>query len=278
MYTTDELLARLKARVSDPLHAVDAATWVEPMPVISPPATLAELDAAECVLGFALPELLRRLYLEVGNGGFGPDYGLEGVPLIPPDYRRPDIVALYQQYSQPAEDGTESWSNGLVPLASGGCLYMHCVDCINPPHSVATFDPSLPGDPPLKPLAESLHGWLELWLEKSGRRWRQSLLARGGNVERFSIPPEIVAAFALKPGSRRRVAIDLGGFTDGYYSRKSVLQGCCTISQDLELCIPQEFAEALIHRKWFQCHFVPGEGTEELHWYIPGQEPFEAHD
>jgi hypothetical protein len=69
-----------------------------PMPTIAPPATVAEVDAAEVALGFAIPPLLRRLYTEVGNGGFGPNYGLEGVPTIPPVPGTADIVALYEMY------------------------------------------------------------------------------------------------------------------------------------------------------------------------------------
>lgn len=42
----------------------------------APPAAVAE---AEELAGRSLPSLLRRLYLEVGNGGFGPGYGLLGL-------------------------------------------------------------------------------------------------------------------------------------------------------------------------------------------------------
>src|SRR5690242_10047052 len=96
----DALIARIKERVAAPLLAVDAATWVEPMPTVTPPATVAEVDAAEAALGLAIPPLLRRLYTEVGNGGFGPHYGLEGVPTIPPVPGAADIVALYKSYSR----------------------------------------------------------------------------------------------------------------------------------------------------------------------------------
>src|SRR5581483_3048216 len=63
----ESLIARIRERVADPLRAVDAATWVEPMPTIAPPATAAEVDAAEAALGFAIPPLLRRLYVEVAG-------------------------------------------------------------------------------------------------------------------------------------------------------------------------------------------------------------------
>jgi hypothetical protein len=42
----------------------------------APPEAVAE---AEAVVGHSLPSLLHRLYLEVGNGGFGAAYGLLGV-------------------------------------------------------------------------------------------------------------------------------------------------------------------------------------------------------
>ena len=44
-----------------------------------PPATSQQLERSETLLGFPLPDILRRIYLEVGNGGFGPQYGLLGI-------------------------------------------------------------------------------------------------------------------------------------------------------------------------------------------------------
>lgn len=43
-----------------------------------PPATEEQLRATEQALGFPLPPLLRALYAQVANGGFGPDYGITG--------------------------------------------------------------------------------------------------------------------------------------------------------------------------------------------------------
>jgi len=52
--------------------------WIEPLPSLqpAPPAAVAE---AESLAGRPLPPLLRRLYLQVGNGGFGPGYGVLGL-------------------------------------------------------------------------------------------------------------------------------------------------------------------------------------------------------
>ena len=109
----EAMITGIKARVTDPSRAVEAATWVIPMPAIRPPARPDEVDAAEAALGFPIPLLLRRLYTEVGNGGFGPGYGLEGVPTIPPTSGEADIVALYEQYSGPsAEYPAVRWPRG----------------------------------------------------------------------------------------------------------------------------------------------------------------------
>lgn len=44
------------------------------------PATTAAIDKAERAIGYALHPFHRRLLTEVGNGGFGPGYGLVGLP------------------------------------------------------------------------------------------------------------------------------------------------------------------------------------------------------
>jgi hypothetical protein len=43
-----------------------------------PPATEEQLRATEEALGISLPSMLRALYAQVANGGFGPAYGITG--------------------------------------------------------------------------------------------------------------------------------------------------------------------------------------------------------
>ncbi|MGW2214214.1 SMI1/KNR4 family protein, partial [Nonomuraea sp. NPDC001684] len=62
MTDNDDLLRRVSAK---------ASATTEHLP---PPATAEEVAQAERVLGFRLPPVLTRLYREVANGGFGPDY------------------------------------------------------------------------------------------------------------------------------------------------------------------------------------------------------------
>jgi len=56
-----------------------AAGLVEKLPALNSPASMDAVEAAERRLGHPMPPLLRRLYLEIGNGGFGPGYGIIGL-------------------------------------------------------------------------------------------------------------------------------------------------------------------------------------------------------
>lgn len=57
---------------------------MDPLPPLAPASAEAVADA-ERRLGHRLPPLLRRLYREVANGGFGPGYGILGVAGGHPD-------------------------------------------------------------------------------------------------------------------------------------------------------------------------------------------------
>ncbi|MCC2671245.1 MAG: hypothetical protein K0Q72_3716 [Armatimonadetes bacterium] len=172
MDNLDELVERIRVRVADPLRAIDSAAWVRPMPMVAPPATLADVDAAEAALGFPLPPLLRRLYTEVGNGGWGPDYGLDSIPTdgAVPDVN--DLVGLYQQCTAPEralESPAVQWPRGLVPLIKLGCVAMEVCDFLRPPYPVFkldgdNWDLELSVEEALVPVAASLADRLEAWL------------------------------------------------------------------------------------------------------------------
>lgn len=71
-------MQRVYTRGSRRYLEAKARGWIEPLPPLRP-APLAAVEEAEALAGVSLPPLLRRLYLEVGNGGFGPGYGLAGL-------------------------------------------------------------------------------------------------------------------------------------------------------------------------------------------------------
>ncbi|WP_309661919.1 SMI1/KNR4 family protein [Sphingomonas sp.] len=72
--------------VVSPMPVGDRATGRDSTP-LPPPATAEQLMAAEVALGFAIPGALRQLYLEIGNGGFGPGDGLYSLDELAGQYK-----------------------------------------------------------------------------------------------------------------------------------------------------------------------------------------------
>ena len=75
------LIEKIRERLGDPMRFVDLPGAINKTLHLKlpPPVTLSEMELAEKKLGFRLPSLLRALYLQIGNGGFGPGYGLIGL-------------------------------------------------------------------------------------------------------------------------------------------------------------------------------------------------------
>jgi hypothetical protein len=96
MQKEDELIRRLNSlRETGKFPSQEYRQYHQP---INPPVIPDDLIFAEKMLGFVLPSFLKRVYLEVGNGGFGPGYGL--APLFTP--------TLFPE----EESGVITWSNG----------------------------------------------------------------------------------------------------------------------------------------------------------------------
>jgi len=137
------------------------------------PATAAALDAAEARLGVALPPLLRRLYLEVANGGFGPGSGIIGIR----DGWTTDHGRSVEDLSEEMGDSTTEdprwvWPAGLVPFVDHGGAF-GCVDASTAEGRIVDWDPDdLDGRGPdggwsrsFHEVAPSLAAWLERWLD-----------------------------------------------------------------------------------------------------------------
>jgi len=110
--TEDELIKAIRARAAQPKLRIDMTT-VDTPPLYAGASTTA-LDVAEAQLGFPLPPLLRRLYTEVGNGGFGPGAGLVGVEGGHTDVDGQTLVALYRALR------AQGWPEGLLPACDWG--------------------------------------------------------------------------------------------------------------------------------------------------------------
>ncbi len=106
-----------------------------------------ELAADEEQLGFQLPPLLKQIYSEIGNGGFGPGYGLIGMSGGVPDdtgQTAPEIYSLLRL--EPPEEGPWSWPEGLLPICHWGCAIYSCIDCTHSDFPLRVFDPNVHGD------------------------------------------------------------------------------------------------------------------------------------
>ncbi len=174
-------IEQLLARVADKARNTRPWGWAS----LPEPVDEATPARAEAALGFSLPPLLAELYLRMGDGGFGPEYGL--LPLL--DSPPSGEPAAVSQYLANREEGLKDpdwpWPEGVLPISHWGCAMYACVDCRSPQAAVLLFEPD-PGSadqglvrrrPEPHGLAARLgrrHG-----LVRGGQRW-----ARAGRVDR----------------------------------------------------------------------------------------------
>ncbi|MFF3171294.1 SMI1/KNR4 family protein [Streptomyces sp. NPDC057900] len=148
--------------------AVRAASDNEGLPA---PVDDALIARAEAQLGFSLHPLLARLYREVADGGFGPEYRL--LPLIGPD--RPDAGVVGEYLTRREESvGVEhpEWPEGVVPVLTWGCAMYAGVDCLSEDGQVLLFEPNAYGGGSWEHCwfldSAGLAEWLETWLAGTG--------------------------------------------------------------------------------------------------------------
>ncbi|MEU4622485.1 hypothetical protein AB0G04_21275 [Actinoplanes sp. NPDC023801] len=145
----------LEERGSPEHLAALAVGAVDPLPPLQP-ASAEAVEDAERRLGHPLPPLLRRLYLEVANGGFGP--GVLGVAGGCTD----DLERTAVDRLDPREP------SGLFPVASWGCAIYSYVDCTEPSAMMWGFDPNSGlAEQSFFPEGISLAEWLSRWLRGS---------------------------------------------------------------------------------------------------------------
>ena len=162
------LIESLKARITNLELATDGAHAIKP--VIYPPASEILVNHSEKLLGFALPPLLRQILMEVGNGGFGPEYGLLGLAGGATDDTGRNMIDLYRLFLEPHPDDLAfQWPVKLVPICHLGCAMYACVDCSIISGPILWWEPNPrekndPIDVFFIPVAESLEDWFWMWL------------------------------------------------------------------------------------------------------------------
>ncbi|GIG00850.1 SMI1/KNR4 family protein [Catellatospora citrea] len=125
--TEDELLDRIRARLPE------SRSWAG-LARLATPAAIAE---SEQLIGFAMPPLLRRIYLEAANGGFGPRDSVLGVGDGAWTDEDADLITRYQEVS-----GRPGHPPGVVPLHDVGCAILWLVDFRDPSGPMWGWDPS----------------------------------------------------------------------------------------------------------------------------------------
>jgi hypothetical protein len=123
--TEDEVFEAIRARVNAGQLADMPNTYRED------PASDEALDDAERIIGYPLPPLLRRLYREVANGGFGPFGGVEGV-----EGGYASEIGMLEDYVQWRDeeipDDFPAWMPGVVSFCDFGCAMWALLDCRTP--------------------------------------------------------------------------------------------------------------------------------------------------
>jgi hypothetical protein len=149
----DDLICRVRKRAS--------------RQALPPPASPRELAESEERIGFDLPPLLRSIYSEIANGGFGPGYGFIGLITRVPlgQFKGDSAVELFESFRDgDLENPTWVWPERLIPSCDWGCAIRSCIDCSEPRLPIIRFDPNKPEDQFVRE-SPSLAEWLEDWLD-----------------------------------------------------------------------------------------------------------------
>jgi hypothetical protein len=137
----DILLKRLERRRADRIRRTSANSREREFGGLYPPTSVSVIESAEGALGFPLPPLLREIYQNLANGGFGPGYGLVGLAggYTFEDFGDLPLVEYHLMLcSAPPEDF--HWSPRLLNIAHGGCLFFYAIDCSQPEYPVILIE------------------------------------------------------------------------------------------------------------------------------------------
>lgn len=143
----DLLIQRLRERANNPQRVTDDLTGHTP----NAPTTPETLASVEAALNIQLPETFRRAYLEVGDGNWGPGYGL--LPLIADSYLSSASNVLGH---------SQAWGESrLIYVAYWGCTVFSVLDTVQ--DRVGILD--VEDDAPEVTWQGSTARWLQTWAD-----------------------------------------------------------------------------------------------------------------
>ncbi|MDC0716653.1 SMI1/KNR4 family protein [Nannocystis bainbridge] len=146
--------------------------------LLRPTATTRQLAAIEKKLGAKLPPGLHAFYLDVGDGGAGPDFGLFAAAELKgrrPATAYPGIEALralgVRTEAQPPEPTSANLSpsrlTGIVTLLFSGCSLYSGVVCTGDVGRIVHWD-----DDRIVETDDTLVAWYERWLDDEIAQFR----------------------------------------------------------------------------------------------------------
>jgi SMI1 / KNR4 family (SUKH-1) len=181
----DDIVSLIRKRLQWKITDRDEISRPKPLK----PAQSSGLAADEENLGFRLPPLLKRIYIEIGNGGFGPGCGLIGMSSGVPDSTGKTAPEIYRILrSNDPQDPSWSWPFCRLPICEWGCAIISYVDCAVPDFPVGIFDPNVHNDTKswddsFFDEAKSFEVWIKAWADGSDL-W-QELYGETGRITRI---------------------------------------------------------------------------------------------
>lgn len=161
------LFEKIKNKALNPKTQIDMGEFSKN--TIPSKVSLEQLENVEQKLGFQLPEILKQCYTEIGNGHFGPGYGL--LPLFPQkkNYNGTDeenILAFNEEFTKCEFD---FWTPSCIPLVHWGCGIYSFMDLAQPEKNIVIFDGNnfeedIPGSGIFE-TKRNLQSFLEAWTQ-----------------------------------------------------------------------------------------------------------------
>jgi SMI1 / KNR4 family (SUKH-1) len=198
----------LTARAEEIEHSMTTPAE-RPLPA---PASEEQLADAERRLGFALPPLLRRLYAEVANGGFGPGPGILGVKGGQRNDHGKTVEDLHAEMLEAVQENRRwVWPAGLLPVVDQSGVYV-CVDA-TAPYRIVEFDFEELDEEgrdggwsrAFSDASPSFEDWLAAWLARPTATEREA--ARQGELKAtMTSVPEVTRAYWLSMTPEQRAA------------------------------------------------------------------------
>lgn len=182
-----DILDRLKmqaARSGQRSEVPKQLSWYNPGPPLRHTATSEQILQAERELGFSLPPLLVRIYLEIGNGGYQLGPGIYGIGNFADSTDCQDAVTITREMANEFV-----WWKDYMVIADQGCSMYSCIDCSDAKFCVFRLDGNgypeeSVGEPTPDfwyPEADTLEDWFEQGLNNFEKR---STIA----TPRFTLP------------------------------------------------------------------------------------------